>query len=165
MLQRPALAGLLAHNGEIIGELTGAEPVVSREKWERLCAVFAGRRRGRPAGQVSQRGYVHVLSGLITCASCGHTLRGRPRGTRGRCTPTAHRAGSPGASVQPTTPDASANHIDARAAEQAVDEAMRTRLGDPRRGRADGRAPLASTPNAPSSPPRSRPWSRPPTSW
>jgi site-specific DNA recombinase len=133
MLQRPALAGLLAHNGEIIGELAGADPVVSREEWERLCSVFAGRRRGRPAGQVSQRGYVHVLSGLITCGSCGHTLRGRPRGNPSppypdgaprreyRCIRSADHAGC------------GRNHIDARAAEQAVDEAMRTRLGDPRR--------------------------------
>jgi hypothetical protein len=31
-LVRPALAGLLIHNGEIVGELAGVEPVVSREE-------------------------------------------------------------------------------------------------------------------------------------
>src|SRR6266542_886141 len=126
-LCRPALAGLVQHNGEIIGALAGVDPVVSREEWERACGIFAGRRRGRPAGRV------HMLSGLVLCARCGQRMSGVPR--RGltpyadgslrreyRCRAAADRPGSCGR-----------NHIDALAAENAVEHAVKTRLGDPRR--------------------------------
>jgi site-specific DNA recombinase len=133
MLQRPAMAGLLIHNGEIIGELAGVEPVVSREEWERLCAYFEGRKRGRPAGQQTQSGFVHVLSGLMLCSRCGWTLKG---GSRAASLP-PYTDGAPRREYRcPRTadrPGCGRNHIDARVAEEAVDEAMRTRLGDPRR--------------------------------
>src|SRR6266542_3813756 len=47
-LCRPTLAGLVQHKSEIIGALAGVDAVVSREEWERACAIFDGRRRGRP---------------------------------------------------------------------------------------------------------------------
>jgi hypothetical protein len=63
-LRRPSVAGLLAHNGDIMGELAGVEPVVSVEEWERLCALLDGRKLGRPAG------HVHLLSSVM-CAPVG----------------------------------------------------------------------------------------------
>jgi DNA invertase Pin-like site-specific DNA recombinase len=72
-LCRPAMAGLLGHNGVVVGALAGVVPVVSREEWERLCALFAARRRGRPPGRV------HLLSGILLCGRCGARMSGVPR--------------------------------------------------------------------------------------
>ncbi len=69
---RPALAGLLAHKGEVVGEIANAEPVVSREDRQRLCALADSRKVGRPP---SPR---HVLSGLVLCAACGGAAAGLP---------------------------------------------------------------------------------------
>jgi site-specific DNA recombinase len=133
MLQRPALAGLLVHNGQIMGEIAGVEPVVDRALWERLCAYFEGRKVGRPSGQTTASGITHFLSGMFLCASCGWAVRGGSRAAslnpypdgaprrEYRCYRTADH------------PGCGRNHIDARVAEQAVDVAMRARLGDPRR--------------------------------
>jgi DNA invertase Pin-like site-specific DNA recombinase len=124
-LTRPAIAGLVIHRGEIIGTLAGIEPVVSREEWERVCAIFDARRRGRPSGRV------HWLSGLIRCGRCGRPLSGSPRNylrpypdgsvrREYRCRRTADRQGC------------GLTHIDAVVAETAVAEAVKARLGDPR---------------------------------
>jgi hypothetical protein len=126
-LSRPAVAGLLVHRGEIIGTLAGVEPVVSRQEWERMCGILAGRPRGRPAGRV------HVLSGLIRCSRCGYTMTGVPR--RGK---TPYPDGSPRREYRCRTGAdrpycCGRNHIDAMAAENAVEHAVKTRLGDPRR--------------------------------
>ena len=59
MLRRPALAGLVEHLGEVMGELAGVELVVTREQWQRLCALLDGRKLGRP------NGWQHLLSGVI----------------------------------------------------------------------------------------------------
>jgi hypothetical protein len=125
-LRRPALVGLLDYHGEIIGEIAGGVEVVSREEWERMCALLDSRRTGRPSGPV------HILSGVVKCALCGSRLKGGPRPNlppyadglprrEYRCARTAEY------------PGCGKLHIDARPAELAVDEAMRTRLGDPRR--------------------------------
>ena len=129
-LTRPALAGLLAHNGAIVGELaTVDEPVVSRTDWERVCALFAARKLGRPPARR------HMLSGLIACAGCGFALTGYPRnalrpypdgtGRREyRCRPRVD---------YPDTANACGrNRIDGRFADAAVRAAVRARLGDPR---------------------------------
>jgi len=126
MLRRPTVAGLVEHRGEVIGELAGVEPIVSREEWQRLCALLDGRKLGRP------NGYQHLLSGVLRCGVCGLPMSGNPRphlppypdGTprhEYRCLRNADRNGC------------GANHIDALPVELAVDEAMRTRLGDTRR--------------------------------
>jgi site-specific DNA recombinase len=110
-LCRAPLAGLTTYRGE---------------EWERMCALFEARRAGRPAGRV------HVLSGLMLCGVCGRPMLALPRVS------------------EPPYPDGSVrreyrcrrtvdydgcgrNHIDARAAEQAVGVAVKARLGDPRR--------------------------------
>jgi hypothetical protein len=125
-LRRPALAGLLDHHGEVIGELVGVEPVVSREEWERVCAILDSRKTGRPP---SER---HPLSGALLCGLCGYVLRAHPRPQL-----PAYPDGSPRSEYRchrsADHRGCGKIHIDARSAEQAVDEAMRTRLGDPRR--------------------------------
>ena len=126
MLRRPAVAGLVEHQGEVMGELAGVEPIVSREEWQRLCALLDGRKLGRP------NGWQHLLSGVLRCGVCSQPMSGNPRphlpaypdGTprhEYRCVRNADRQGC------------GTNHIDALPVEQAVDEAMRARLGDPRR--------------------------------
>jgi hypothetical protein len=125
-LRRPAVVGLLDHHGQIVGELVGVEPIVSREEWERLGALLDSRKTGRPP---SER---HPLSGALRCALCGTKMYGGPRVNlppypdgsarrEYRCLRAADR------------PGCGKIHIEALAAEQAVDEAMRARLGDPRR--------------------------------
>jgi site-specific DNA recombinase len=126
ILAREGNAGLLVHKGEIIGELAGVTPIVSREEWERMCALLDGRKTGRPPGPV------HVLSSTIRCGLCGKKLRGGPR---------SHLPAYPDGSIRreyrcmrsPDYQGCGKLHIDALAAELAVDEAMRARLGDPRR--------------------------------
>jgi DNA invertase Pin-like site-specific DNA recombinase len=126
-LQRPVLAGLLEHNGQILGTAVGVTAAVERAEWERMCGLFAGRRRGRPPGRV------HVLSGRMRCGRCGCLMTGFPRRGKG-----FYADGSPrreyrcGKSVD--HPErCGRNHIDALVAEQAVAEAVVARLGDPRR--------------------------------
>jgi len=128
MLCRATLAGLVVHGGEVVTELVNAEPVVSREEWERMCSLFAARKRGRPPSPV------HLLSGLMRCAQCGTTLVGAPRRQlppypdgsfkreyRCRRTNDPNRAGC------------GANHIDGLTADHIVAVAVKARLGDPRR--------------------------------
>jgi hypothetical protein len=125
-LTRPVLACLVMLNGKVVSRLAGIEPVVQQEEWERLCAILDGRPKGRPQGEV------HRLTGLMACGRCGHTLHGMPR------------------RQLPPYPDGSVrreyrcrkdsshfgcghNVIDAVAAEAIVAEAVKARLGDPRR--------------------------------
>jgi hypothetical protein len=126
MLSRAALAGLLEHNGELMGELVGVQAVVSREEWERMCALLAGRRPGRPPTPT------HPLSGTLRCGLCGRVLSGTTRSYQ-----RPYADGAPRREYRcmrlPSRPGCGRLMIDARVAEQAVDEAMRTRLGDPRR--------------------------------
>jgi len=125
-LTRPVLAGLVTLNGKVVSRLAGIDPVVPEEDWERLCAILDGRPRGRPQGEV------HRLTGLMACGRCGHTVHGMAR------------------RQVPPYPDGSVrreyrcrkdsshfgcghNVIDAVAAEAIVAEAVKARLGDPRR--------------------------------
>jgi len=127
-LCRATLAGLVMHGGEVVTELVNTEPVVSREKWERMCSLFAARKRGRPPSPV------HLLSGLMRCAQCGTTLVGAPRRQlppypdgsfkrEYRCRRTN----------DPNRPGCGANHIDGLTADRIVAVAVKARLGDPRR--------------------------------
>jgi DNA invertase Pin-like site-specific DNA recombinase len=125
-LTRPVLAGLVTLNGTVVSRLAGTDPVVDVEDWERLCAILDGRPLGRPQGQV------HRLTGLMACGQCGHTLHGMPRRQlppypdgsvrrEYRCRKDASHFGC------------GHNVIDAAAAEAIVAEAVKARLGDPRR--------------------------------
>ena len=52
MMQRADVAGLIIHKGEILGNLVGVEPIVTREEWERMCALMDSRKTGRPPADV-----------------------------------------------------------------------------------------------------------------
>ena len=125
-LTRPVLAGLVTLNGKVVSRLAGIDPVVEEPDWERLCSILDGRPKGRPQGQV------HRLTGLMACGTCGHMLHGMPRRQlppypdgsvrrEYRCRKDASHFGC------------GHNVIDAVAAEVIVAEAVRARLGDPRR--------------------------------
>ena len=113
-------------NGKVVSRLAGIDPVVKEADWQRLCAILDGRPKGRPQGQV------HRLTGLMACGTCGHTLHGMPRRQlppypdgsvrrEYRCRKDASHFGC------------GHNTIDAVAAEAIVAEAVKARLGDPRR--------------------------------
>lgn len=72
VLVRPRNAGRIEHNGVTVGRLPG-EPVLDEDTFERMCALFASRRRGRPNSPT------YLCSGVVCCGRCGHTLTGRPR--------------------------------------------------------------------------------------
>ncbi|WP_322770541.1 recombinase family protein, partial [Frankia sp. Cr1] len=126
MLQRPSLAGLIEINGEIIGTMRNAEPVVSREEWERLCALLAARRPGRPPGRV------HVLSGLLTCDGCGRRMYGLHRSQEPPY-PDGGVKSEYRCRREPGRPGCGRNFIDGQAAQAAVAIAVQSRLSDPRR--------------------------------
>jgi site-specific DNA recombinase len=70
-MQRPTLGGVIEHHGETAGRLPG-EPILDQRTYERLRALFAGRKRGRKPGQV------YIGSGLLRCGTCGVKLAGGP---------------------------------------------------------------------------------------
>lgn len=126
ILCHPYVAGLLDHNGEIVGTLVRFDPIVSEEEWRRMCAIFAARRRGRPLASN------HKLSGTMRCTTCGQRMYGTLRSDRlddqgnpvhqYRCQKTVNRPKACGR-----------NTIDARVAEAFIGDAIKARLGDPRR--------------------------------
>ncbi|RSM46347.1 recombinase family protein [Amycolatopsis balhimycina DSM 5908] len=69
-MQRPALGGYVAHNGIVAGRMEG-EPILDQRTYDRLQAMFAGRKRGRVAGQS------HVGTGILRCGVCGRKLTAR----------------------------------------------------------------------------------------
>ncbi|HEX5349019.1 MAG TPA: recombinase family protein [Pseudonocardiaceae bacterium] len=72
LLLRARNVGQVVHNGVVVGHLPG-QPILDNETWERLNALFASRRRGRPLSDV------YLCSGLVYCGHCGHRFTGRPR--------------------------------------------------------------------------------------
>jgi DNA invertase Pin-like site-specific DNA recombinase len=71
ILTRPRNAGLAEYAGEIVGKLHD-NPVVDPSDFDRVRALYASRRRGRPESDAYQ------ASGTICCGLCGHKLTGRP---------------------------------------------------------------------------------------
>jgi DNA invertase Pin-like site-specific DNA recombinase len=74
ILKHPRVAGLLAHDGVVIGAMAGMEAIVSVQEWEELVAKFHTRRRGRPVGRA------YLLSGMLQCALCGGRMSGKMSG-------------------------------------------------------------------------------------
>jgi site-specific DNA recombinase len=58
----------------VVGRLPG-DPIVTEEDFDRVCAIYAARRRGRPNSPV------YLCSGVAVCGmpDCGNPLHGRPR--------------------------------------------------------------------------------------
>ncbi|RSN49435.1 recombinase family protein [Amycolatopsis sp. WAC 04197] len=70
-LLRPVNAGLIEHDGVVVGTMPG-EPIVDPEDFVKLRGLYAGRTRGaRPFG-------IYVGSGILRCRLCGKGLTGRP---------------------------------------------------------------------------------------
>jgi site-specific DNA recombinase len=90
-LVRPALAGRIEFEGELISRMPGESIIVERD-WLRLRAMIESRRRGRPPAQQ------YLGSGVIRCGACGKKLGGqivRPRrgGIRWRYSCNGQRGG------------------------------------------------------------------------
>ncbi|MEV0088195.1 recombinase family protein [Saccharopolyspora sp. NPDC050642] len=124
VLLRARNAGFVEHDGVIVGR-SQDEPVISEETFERLQALYAGRRRGRVAGNT------YVASGIVECGVCGTPVSGKPhQGTypdgvkrrQYRCNPSRRGCGKVAADVR------------------AVDRELRAfvieRLSDPRHAQA-----------------------------
>jgi hypothetical protein len=71
VLLRPRNAGLIEHEGQMVGRMPG-DPIVEEEDFLRLRAKFAGRKRGRPPGAA------YLGTGIVRCEVCGRTVNGRP---------------------------------------------------------------------------------------
>jgi DNA invertase Pin-like site-specific DNA recombinase len=71
-LQRPASAGIIRdRSGE---EIRGATPgyPIDPDTWRKLCATFAGRKRGRPTSADG----TYALGPALACGKCGNQLTG-----------------------------------------------------------------------------------------
>jgi hypothetical protein len=62
---------VIEHDGVPVGRI-GGEPIVDQRTFERLRAMFAGRKPGRTPGQV------YVATGVLRCGKCGTKLSGTP---------------------------------------------------------------------------------------
>jgi site-specific DNA recombinase len=71
MLLNERNAGHLMFNDETIGRLPG-KPILDDPVWVDLCALFAGRRRGRPAS--------YICTGYTVCGVCKGNLTGHLQG-------------------------------------------------------------------------------------
>jgi DNA invertase Pin-like site-specific DNA recombinase len=72
VLTRPRNAGLVEYQGAIVSRLPG-EPIIDQDTYDRVCALYASRRPGRPISDV------YLCSGTVHCGLCEHPLSGRPR--------------------------------------------------------------------------------------
>jgi site-specific DNA recombinase len=72
VLTRPRNAGRVEYDGRTVARMA-TEPLIDPETFERLLALYASRRRGRPVSEA------YLCSGIVCCGVCGHTLSGRPR--------------------------------------------------------------------------------------
>jgi DNA invertase Pin-like site-specific DNA recombinase len=72
VMTRERNAGIIVHNGQPVGEMSST-PILDRPTYDRIVALFAARRRGRPTS------YVCSGKGLTQCSLCGSPLYGRPR--------------------------------------------------------------------------------------
>ena len=101
-LARPLLAGRITHEGVVVARYDG-EPVLDDETFDRLQALFLGRRRGRVVGEK------YIGTGIIRCGVCKRPLSARKQektyadGTRRAtyfCNPTRRGCGAVYADVR-----------------------------------------------------------------
>lgn len=70
VLMRPDLAGLLSHQGDVVGVAANLEPIVDRQTWETIQALISGNKE-------TYGGYrprAHLLSGIPLCSGCRQPL-------------------------------------------------------------------------------------------
>lgn len=80
LMQRPRLAGLVAHHGRIVGPAAWPA-ILDRDTWEAVCAALSG--KAKVLGFQPTNAGRYWLSGIATCGSCGHTVAAR-HNVRGR---------------------------------------------------------------------------------
>ncbi|MEU0535655.1 recombinase family protein [Amycolatopsis tolypomycina] len=66
-LTRSTLGGVIEHQGRPVGRLAG-DPILDQRTYERLRALFAGRKRGRVVGER------YVGTGILRCGLCNTKL-------------------------------------------------------------------------------------------
>jgi site-specific DNA recombinase len=74
VLTRPRNAGVITYGGKPVSKVDGPT-LFDPATHERIVAMFAARKRGRPISQA------YLASGVAHCGLCGHRLSGRPRVT------------------------------------------------------------------------------------
>jgi DNA invertase Pin-like site-specific DNA recombinase len=74
LMQRPRLAGLVSHHGQIVGPAAWPA-ILSREEWEAVCAALSGKAQMLGFTPTNDRRY--LLSGIALCGTCGATLAAR----------------------------------------------------------------------------------------
>jgi site-specific DNA recombinase len=73
VMTRPRNVGLIVHKGEVVpGVRLPGEPILDQPTYDRVVALYAARKRGRPP---SGR---YLLTGLAFCGLCEAPLGGRP---------------------------------------------------------------------------------------
>lgn len=75
VLVRPINAGLIEHDGAVVGRMQN-EPIVDPDEFDRVRALVLGRRRGRP---YSSR---YVGTGFLRCGLCKSLLSAHPKGKK-----------------------------------------------------------------------------------
>ncbi|MFC5289912.1 recombinase family protein [Actinokineospora guangxiensis] len=74
-LLRPELAGIIEHDGVVVGRVRG-KPLIAPEVFERFRALVTSRKSGPPVG------LRYLGSGLLRCGVCGAKMFGRNDGQR-----------------------------------------------------------------------------------
>jgi hypothetical protein len=90
-LAMPRHAGLVVHHGEVGGTPGTWKPIVTRARWEQVCAVVKG--RSRYAGLPRRRS---MLTGILICGACGAPMVRSSNGDKirlWRCHPGPRRDG------------------------------------------------------------------------
>ncbi len=77
---RPGVAGCIRRGQDVLDSQGNVPEIISRAEYDRLMAVLDGRRRSRARATADPA----LLSSILTCGRCGHTMyanRRRDRGT------------------------------------------------------------------------------------
>lgn len=74
-MKRPALAGRIEHDGAQVGRLA-EEPILDAGTFDRVQALFAGRKRGRVAGEK------YLGTGILRCGECGVKLSAQAQSSK-----------------------------------------------------------------------------------
>lgn len=84
MVTSPRVAGLVEHQGEVVGEGTW-EPIMDRPTWEQVRAILLDPARAKQVGRPPK----YLLPGFLRCGmeDCGAKLVSRPLTSHGRTKP------------------------------------------------------------------------------
>jgi DNA invertase Pin-like site-specific DNA recombinase len=117
LLVAPRLAGILVHNGKETGRSDAIEPILDEPTFRQLVGVLNRRNHGPGSHRAKQ-----LLTGLLVCGVCGHTLNSNMKKGSG---------GQNNLRVYGCRNDGQCN-IKAEAVERVYVEKMFERLGDER---------------------------------